>query len=434
MSNLVKISKCLSFSNYLSTIDSQDCIPVGMKILYEFWGFCVNGGDSTTVPNAISTHTFPIGISGSVLTGTDGSTLESTPGVFTAASVDWTSYDLTDKFLVIWKPDDETIDDSIYEIKYVNVDGNLVVNQDSGGGTVSYGNKLSFADRTNINYRVVDIATSKDLAWADAQYMIIDFSGSSDVNTGQANAQAQLVLRNTQRRLGVVISPSGSWTGASFSDGTSETVTSSDMITGTATQPYYYVAASKDGLIMLFDGVDNAYSSDYGDNAPSGLHIEIPKRLYTEELDPNPVMWLVWSRELPSFESVSSSYYSGISMVDHDNTVRTWNSLVRSPWGTSNTEFLTTGGPPWKVSASERHKEFDLEQYERFVISSDIILSNISSTHFSYARCRLRFVRAGSVIQPRGRRHGRSFAHVINGVIMPWDNSNVSFGRFWGVK
>lgn len=438
MSNLIKISKCLSFSNEIETVTSQNCLPMGMKILYEFWGFCVNGGTSVTSPGAIPSYTFPSSITGSIITGTDGVTQKANPGVFISNSAGWLALDASDdlvgKHLVMWKPNDESIDDSIYEIKGVNSEGHLLLNEDSGGGTVSYGNRLSFVDRAGIYFRVIDIASTRNLAWSDGQYMIISFSGSSAVNEGQENSQAQLLLRSTQKKIGIVVSPSGSWDGASFSDGTTEVTPASDMLSGPNTQPYYYVAASRDGLIMLFDGLDKPNASDFSDNPLSGIHIEIPKRLYDQELDPNPVMWLVWGQQLPSFESVSSSYYDGYKMVDHDGTVRGFRSLVRSPWGDSSPEFLTFGGAPWRVSATDRYRNFDLEQYERLIISSDVILSNISSSHFSHARCRLRFVRAGSAIQTRGKRHGRTFAHLVNGVILPWDNSTVSFGTFWGVK
>ena len=177
---------------------------VAMKLIYEFWGFCTNGGNSLTqpggfatisgalAPNYISMPTgFQSGSSSLLTSGSDGATSLGSP-VFTAPSVNWTSGSYLGKFLVTWQSGSTSTDDSIYPILQILNSSSIVVDTTIGGTPYAPANYLpSFTNRSGVNFRVIDLVAAGNLGWKSGSYMVLQFNGSY-VNAGQANSQCMM--------------------------------------------------------------------------------------------------------------------------------------------------------------------------------------------------------------------------------------------------
>lgn len=437
-----------AFSNGSSSpgYTEQHRMRIALKLVYEFWGFCINSPDSVTEPGAMLNKSFPSGFeSGSNLidTGQDGVTQFDTPGVFFSNSITWTEEDHVGRYVVIWKPGEESPDDSIYRILRVININSVQIDRYGGGGTIQLGNKPTFSDRSGLYFRIVDIDRIGTIGgWSDGQGMILTFSGSSEVNTGQANSQVRLFFDSvSNRRFRLQVSPSGSWNGSTFSDGSS-IITPDDQYTGTGEgeSAFFYLAGSKDHLILYMQ---------YDTETPSGFHIEVPRRLYPEENDPNPIMFMTWGQRDVSWENDNSSapqddtYGSSMFMVSHDGTTERYLPAARHPHS-SITEFYTASDrtlwdnegtndafeQPNASGDTQRYHEFEQNKGDQLVLSGDVVYYQEASTRFSFGRARARKVRVCHGNSPKGIRHGRQWVHVLNGVLLPWDNAFIPFGSF----
>ncbi len=422
------------------------------KALYEFWGFCINGGISLTQPGGLAAVSYPAGFqSGStVLLGSasDGATTFGT-NIFGSQTVDFgalngapnTAGKLIGKYLVCWQPDEVLTDDSVYLITAVPDPQHIEVDI-SSGGTRRLGNHPWFWDRSNINFRIVDIEAACALTgWTSmsaSSYMVLQFDGAPGVNVGQN--LSQFMFHHTtgasgEGTFGLTFSPSGTWNGSSFSDGTPETFTQWFVPTGTSGSVSYTFIGQQDFLIAETRAfVPGAQGSNA---AGSGFHVEIPQRLYSEAVDPNPLAWISWTDSTPS--QVASTYYNGFQMVGYDSSVHSWTTLVRSPMGTlvrsdytgnayGTGQWQQFGAPPYRFAF------INYDSYGQQFITTDGVLSLSTPGQFSMARARLRRVRFTSADLPYGARIGdlitdtAAWVHVSNGVVWPWDDSIMSEG------
>jgi hypothetical protein len=419
-------------------VANRDAAPFFNKLLYEFWGYVVNGGDDPTVAGGIATGglDFPAGFeSGSVTTtGTGGSTtFPSTRFVTPTPATELNASGvLRNNYLVMWQSGSASPDDGIYRIVSADDDG-LILDMDSGG-TPRLGNKPTFRDRTGINFRIVDIQATAELGgWADGQSMVLQFNGAADVNPGQALSQVQLILRNQQEDIGIIVSPSGSWNGSAFTDGSDELLkTWFEQDSGAG---LFYMAGGSDFLVVHVNGIDLDWQTT---DRPAGLHIEIPQRLYPREYDPNPVTWMAFGGEIAASISQieiapANSYYDGFRMIGFDGVDRAWRTITRSPHGDRvNTNFaLSTQGVWEEFEPGERFSEMTYNPHIHKVLSSDGLLHLDVAGQFALARCRLRRVRFTSDARSPSDRFGTEWVFVDNGILWPWNNTIIPYGAFW---
>jgi len=422
------------------------------KTLYEFWGFCVNGGTSLTVPGGMAAVSYPVGFqSGSTVllaAGNDGATSFGFD-VFESASTNFSkifSGSLIGKYLVTWVPGDNSTDDSVYYIKSVEDATHIRVDMHSGG-TRRLGNHPWFWDRQGISFRIVDIMQATNLTgWQDGHYMVLNFVGAPTVNHGQTVPQVKYAHHTgsnaSEGVVGLTFSPAGTWNGATFSDGTPENLTRWFGFTADGSggntyrgQSTYTFIGGNDFLIAEARALgppEDGLGVQAGMSFGSGFHIEIPQRLYSEEADLNPLAWTTWFNATPS--QVAATYYNGFQMVGLDSNVHNWTLLVRSPHGTQvrpdytgnaygTGQWQQFGVPAFRFAFTSFDSDGD--QY----ITSDGMLSLSTPGQFSLARARLRHARFTTNDLQRGARIGdpildpNAWVHISNGVLWPWDNS-----------
>ena len=214
---------------YTATATREVCSL--LKYLYEFWGYCVNGGASLTVPGGFAATT-PSNLPTNCLEGTsvlgsgsDGATAAGSGIViFTAASTTPFTTSMVGKYITIWKAGSGSSEDAIYQIMGVPSSSTLTLNVNNGGKPDPTTLHPSFTTRTSVNYRIIDAVQASQVAGlAAGQYMVLQLNAAG-VNAGQANPQLQCVLRSWVQT-GAVLSPGGTWTGSTFTDGTTEQLT-----------------------------------------------------------------------------------------------------------------------------------------------------------------------------------------------------------------
>lgn len=431
----LKFIKTLTATGSLSTTEAGRFFT---KLLYEFWGFCVNGGENLFTPGgfaAVSGVLAPPGFeSGSTTlwaTGRDGRT-DFADNIFHSDTVNFINLaggttqrdQLIGKYLVTWLPDSDSTDDSVYPIIGI-VDANTVRVEVQVGGTRRLGNKAFFRKREGVHFRVVDILAATKLAsWTDGSGLVLQFNQASVVNPGQANSQVKVSLRNTQQNVGIIVSPSGSWNGLTFTDGAPEM--SAAWFTQAGTFNGWVLIGGRDSLLVNTRPIDPASGQ-----SSVGLHIEVPKRLYTGSIDPNPVVFNIWAQSTPSQLAAN---YTNMHMVGFDGVVRNWATLARCPWGDHiDTAVTAVSGGIWQgftqTGTAGRYVNFNYNPYTDMFMTSDAVLGCFAAGQFSLARCRMRRVRFTSNNQFRGFRYGDiDWVFVANGVLWPWDNSMQGYG------
>lgn len=432
----LKFVKSMVASGSLSTTETGRFF---IKLLYEFWGFCVNGNDSSLlIPGgfaAVSGVLAPPGFeSGSTVLwaqGRDGKTDFGTD-IFHSDSINFINLDLASasrgqligKYLVTWKGESDSTDDGVYPIMGI-VDANTIRVQTEVGATRRVGNKAFFRKREAINFRVVDIlAASKLSSWTDGAGLVLQLNRAADVNPGQANSQVKVSLHNTQQNVGIIVSPSGSWSGTTFTDGTPEL--SANWFNQAGTFNQWVLIGGRDCLLVNHHPIDNASAQ-----SSSGMHIEIPKRLYTGSLDPNPIAFNIWAQLSPSG---LNGVYNNFRMVCEDNGMRSMVTMPRAAWGTHiDTAVTAVSGGLWQgftnSTQSGRYANMTYNMFTDTFITSDAILGSNNTGHFNLARCRLRRLRfTTSQFYNRFRFGDLGWVHVANGILWPWDNSMQAFG------
>lgn len=284
-----------------------------LRVVYEFWNFCVNGTNDLKVPGGVSTsHTtgsyinMPTGWeSGSTVlraSGSDGATWAGTT-LFSATLSAPFSASYKGMYLTIWQSGSTSTDDSIYPIvEWINSSSIMI--DPTYGGTVSgvTGSVPQMTSRTNLNYRVIDYHAASNLTpLPSTGWMIFQFNGASDVNPGQKNSQFRLSSNISSvywDNLVIRLSPSGSWDGTQFL-GPHEN--SEDILLERSFAPggggwgilsFFHASAGGTGYITLI--ADKSFyiaqtGGDWAFPATSAFMVEVPKRLYPQEMDPNPI-------------------------------------------------------------------------------------------------------------------------------------------------
>jgi hypothetical protein len=392
------------------------------KLLYEFWCFCVNGGSSVTTPGGLASTTptsFAANFAdphsgGTVLlaSGTDGVTTLGFAS-FTAASAPFTS-SMVGKYLVTWKPASGSSEDSIYLITGYTSASVITVNVNNGGTPGGGTLYPSFTTRGSINYRVIDAVQASQVAGlAAGQYMVLQTSPSS-VNTGQASSQAQFFLRNASfTQAGVVLSPGGTWSGSAFTDGTTEQQVTWFNGQSAGSIGVLTMIGDVDG-ILLHDRTTSSETSSGG----SGLHLEVPTRLYAQAQDTNPIAIMLFGNEGMDTTSTTNRYGGGFWMMCPDQTVRKHRTICRALMG--------DGYPGFVFGQNMTTPQLGFNTFKNTVLTSDIFVCNVGVIgQYTYARARLRYARLASAAIPSYHRIGNSgeWLHLTNGICWPWDNT-----------
>lgn len=391
---------------------ADDCWQACIRFVYEFWGYCINGTSALTtpggMPSATPFQTFPTNhFEGtSVLaTGSDGVTSASSAQTFGSASGAFTSA-LVGKHLVIWKPGSDSTDDSIYPIRAVPNANTLIVESRCGGTPDPVSLKLGFTDRTAINYRIIDLAVVFALTPADGSYLVLQMDGPS-VNVGQANSQIQLIKRVTGQQWGFVLSPNGTWTGGSFTNSTAEFTVSTF---GGGAGGIAWMSMFGDRASMFF-----AANTGFG----SACHWwEIPKRLYPQANDPNPMTIYAETSSAGFFSNTFN--LSGPRCVGTDNVVRSCRALVRGTQGDGQDAIHDT-----IPGVTQTDPASSVNSMNGKALSSEVMLAMLQTGQYFHSRMKLRTIRQTGAYWPKYMRFGDfgEWLHVQNGIMMPWDNA-----------
>lgn len=428
------------------------------KLLFEFWGFCVNGTNDLTSPGGFATSgtiSLPFGFmsgSGSLLAvGSDGET-DFGNSIFRCNSQNFLAPpgtgsifgtgSLYNKYLVIWKSDDPSPDDSIYRIIGVENSNQLRVRVDSAG-TTRLGGKASFSARSKINYRIIDMTSTVGVqGWLQlptllSASMVLNFTDAPRVNKDQAISQLKLDLALTQTIVRMTVSPSGSWTSGSFFTDASTPVSQSWFAGAISGSGQFTFIGGRDFLITFLKGEDGAWNA----NTPvqPGLHIEIPQRLYPKENDPNPIAWTMWTNSAQGMSPTTGSYANGFKMRCQDGVTRDWITLVKAPTanGTNVNFALTPGSGGMWYGFTQPNVNYGRVHYNSFsgtYMTTDAVLMQSGSAvnqQYSMSRVRLRRVRFSARNLSPYLRLGDRWMHVGGGVLWPWDGSQVPEGLFW---
>lgn len=423
-----------------------------MKLLYEFWGFCVNGTNDLLAPGGFATISgsnapnylrmaprFESGSAVLIASGSDGVTAYGSQ-VFTAPSINWTSGTMAGRWLVTWKSASASTDDGIYPIMRVLNSSSIVVDTTAAGTPMSASkNELRFTGRSSVNFRVVDFAAAHNLSgYAVNDYMIMQFNGSA-INAGQANSQAQIRLatgNGTITQGNISVSASGSWSGSAFSDLSPELTPDGstpgdggagyatyDWFNGTNGTNYFSLWGDQGGVI--------AHSGGSLSTLPSYFHIEIPTRLFSAEKDPNPICFMNVGKQgvtTINFGPTQSEHFSAGWMIHNpfdNSTIRRYHALIRSIGGHAITNDELYTSDMGYVSTPRYQQAFYNTRTRKFVIQDVILAHRTTTTSFTMGRCQLRLAamatgpyQAMTKLGSRGE-----WISIAQGVLWPWDNS-----------
>ena len=444
-------------------------MPTIAKLVYEFWGFCVNGGNSLTLPGGFATSqtsgsylNMPVGFeSGStalLASGSDGVTMVGNP-FFNVTGSSPFSPAMVGKHLVMWKSGSTSTDDSIYKITRWFNSSSISVDPTTGG-TVPQpnlsGSYPTFTGRTGINYRVVEIGTPLvNLGFAGGMYMVLQFNNAAAINPGQANSQVMLAFgsgsNNNFDNLALVLSPSGSWNGSSFTSESYPGITGEGSNSGPGGgggSGLVFMNESGRGnvslwggtgfLICAVGGID--WTGQYPGNG-SYFQLEVPQRLYPQSNDPNPIT-AVYCNYIGLNINGQTGYSSSMRWFPspYDTVLRRWGIAVRcfsggtwhsSDWGSA---MQNGNGNRYNLQYNPVTKKFIMTDgilCQVGTASQTPVDPRISSGgspvgQYSMARARLRTVRYCAGYYPQGMKVGDNndqWVHVGGGIMWPWDGA-----------
>jgi hypothetical protein len=430
-------SKFVKAHHVNSSVSMTNAIRWTHKLIYEFWGFCINGSDSLLQPGGFAPSAsiiFPAlwqsGTAVLVASGSDGITTLGND-IFTATSVNWTSGSVVGKWLVTWKSGSTSTDDSIYPITKVVNSSSIQVDVNAGGTPYSATLQPSFTARTSINFRVVDFNASIGLSGftANDDGLVLQLNAANLVNSGQLPTQCRTRIRTTVGtflpHVGLTLSPSGTWTPASssgnFTDGTAEINGPSSWGAGASGTGYVTLIGAQDYLLCHIKG-----NSAWNTNA-SGFHLEVPKRVYDSEYDPNPVLAMNFSDESLTITSATQNYAGGFTSY-HNPSATTYKmrSMIRSTHGDYFSSTYYSSNVPNNFS-NGRYNEAVYNVFLNKVLIHEIALSSTAETTYSALRLKLRRAKWMPKVlsSPNLVRVGNNgeWISMNNGILWPWDNS-----------
>jgi hypothetical protein len=408
------------------------------KLMYEFWGFCVNGSDDLLVPGGFAPSASilfpPTWESGSAVllaSGSDGST---TLGgdIFTAPSINWTSGSMVGKWLVTWKSGSTSTDDSIYPITQIISSSSIRVDTNIGGTPYSETLQPAFTARPSINFRVVDFAASIGLSGftANDDGLVFQLNAAPLVNSNQLPTQCRTRIRTSVGanlpHVGLTLSPSGTWTPASssgnFLDSTFEINGPATWGTGGSGNGYISLMGAQDYLICHFKGL-NAWNTN-----ASGFHLEVPKRVLPESIDPNPVIAMNFANQGLTITSNTQNYGGGFVSVNPKTQFSLPLRSMIKPTVSDYfyiTMYASTSVP--NNYTSGRFNETFYNAYLRKIMIHEIAFSSVSQNFFSLLFLRLRRAKYVHKVlaSPNLVRIGDygEWITMQNGILWPWDGS-----------
>lgn len=432
-------------TNRMTNISGSQPSRMMMKIIYEFWGFCVNGTDNLASPGGFATAgiSFPTAFTSSftlLASGNDGSTTYQSDNFYSPSanftnihnSLTASSNGIVNKHIVLWKSSSTSRDDSIYRIIGLENSSTLKL-ETFTGGTTTTGSQAALSTRNSVNYRIIDLDAAARImsGWSNTHGMVLQLSCST-VNPGQANAHVfvQLISGsfNGNVDMQLVVSPSGTWNGTTFTDTSGSTRIQVARSADTTGAGIIYAIADKDFLFFQSAGESGAWLS-----SSFGFHVETPIRLLPALFDPNPIVWNMWHSG--STATTITGFNNAFKMIDWDGVARTWTTLTRSPFGEwIQPSIVPLSGGIWHALSSSNIKYWNtnFDSYDMMYAASDGLLHQSSSGSYSFARCRLKNLMFTLKTTPVGQRFGRNWVHAGNGILIPWDNSEQPFNLFYG--
>ena len=487
-----------------------------LKWIYEFWGFCINGGASTTVPGGFASNNgvvFPTNFTDGtslMASGTDGSHTAvsgqefSGDCLFTANSSAPFTPSMVGKALVIWKPNSNSSEDSIYVITRVISSTQLIFNCNTGGTPDAVSKRPSMTSRTGVNYRIVDMVNATDSAYSLlGGYMVLNLDAAS-INPGQGNVngQSQIQLMSGSRGaaadagapLSVSMSGPGAWRGNAFTiTGATNaspiqitTSTSHGFTTGQAVSIVgvggnlnangnWFITTTGSNTFTLNGSVGNGtytggtgtcydsfpndgytaianYSIATGSSYTSGqtcvnligdktfliahlreqdlfqsngrlcMHFEVPLRLYPQEQDKHPLVFMGETISTGSLltNSTTASYGGGFIMSTHKSDLvptRNYRTLVKAMRGDGTPDVFGQQLTDYRIGYNTVAGTIPI---------SEAVLSLVGIVNqFTFARVKLRTVRFTGTHVPPQHRMGLNgeFIQMQNGICWPWDNT-----------
>lgn len=455
-----KVVKFVKAHTTTTTVGSNGNVLYWMKLLYEFWGFCVNGTNDLRAPGGFATISgslapaylqmapgFESGSAVLIASGSDGSTSYGNQ-VFSASSVNWTSGTMVGRHLVTWQSGSTSLDDSVYPIVRVISSSSILVDTNAGATPMSASrNQPRFTDRTNVNFRVVDFLGAHSLAGATAgNYMILQFNGPA-INSGQAYSQARIRLKAGSTTIGqgfISLSASGSWDGANFNDIGPESGPDGSNGNGGFGSPTDWFSAAGSLAFSLW-GDQGAIISHVGGSTAvatqgSWFHIEVPLRLYPASKDPNPICFCNVGREGVKTDAGSltttsrDEHWSGGWVVHNpfDNVIaRRHSAMVRNMGGAGNSALYSAndGGT---VNVTRYQQAFYNTRSKAFTVQEVVLSHRLTTTSFSMGRCQLRRTAMATGPYQTDTKLGASgeWIAVAAGALWPWDNSQLPQSLF----
>lgn len=425
----------------MQSIAGYQSMQYRFKLLYEFWGFCVNGGSSLELPGGFAATTpfnLPSGFeSGSLLlSGSDGSTSLGTQ-FFSSSLTSFTS-DHVGKHLVTWISGSESTDDSIYKITSFINSGTIRVNTQDGGTPLQSANdEPYFTDRSNVNFRIIDFIDSMtNSPIVSGSYMVFQFDGSSDINDGQQLSQCKIThnyITTSNNNFTFHLSPSGSWTGSSFSDLSSDysfinpyNGTTSWQTTGTGIGSMTIIADKS----FMFHHSNGSHSTApinvWAQNGSSGWFIEVPDRVYPKENDPNLLLAIVWVAGL--YPRDARLGFSSPLMIDRDGSHKLGETLARSYAGYVFDARIYQSSNITIVKAGEESSAFNVS--DNNLLMSEALVAFYDEENYEFSRCRFRNLRILPNLIPDfhliGTDVGNSWIKLGDYMVVPWDSAKLN--------
>jgi hypothetical protein len=361
-------------------------------------------------------------------------------GVWTSGGTQISSTtNMVGKALIIWKPNSGTSEDSMYVITAVIGNNQLKISLNTGGTPDPTTLHPSFAQRSNINYRVVSLEAGFTASGiAQGNYITLQFNPSSvGINPGQANSQVQLSNISGGGSMGIIMSPGGNWNGITFP------VTGNYHIDATAlfgSQSGNVFNGTPIGNIAATMAADPAFFWMHYKDVNSGdgssyTHIEIPTRLYSQTADTNPMVCLnrggVFNGSVFAVGTSSGQNFGhGFLMKGTDGVIRTHYTLAKS----LNGDGVPTFGP----NLTDFRLAFNTARGS--VLASDVILTLPGVTNqFSLGRVKLRTLKFTSTPLPLYHRFGTVGGPQWLNVTLPgggsvaviWDNTILPSNLFF---
>lgn len=430
-----------------------------MKLLYEFWGFCINGSNDLKIPGGFATISgslapnylrmatgFESGSSVLIASGSDGETPYGGK-IFISPSINWTSGTMVGRHIVTWKSGSSSTDDSIYQITKIINSSTIAVDTTTGGTVMSSSNyELRFSERTAINFRVVDFSAAQTLSgYAANDFMVLQFNANA-INLGQANSQAKITLANGVTTLDqgkISLSASGTWNGSTFTDATPDLIpdgqTPGDTGIGPVTYSWTSAVNGLNSFTFLGDqGGIFTHVAGSLTSLPSAFHIEIPRRLFPANKDPNPICCMNVGKCGISSKQFGTTYPENWSAgwVLHTpgdlSTIRRHLAVVRNLTGHNIGASAFTLGDMGFVSSPKRQQTYYNTLTKKYIIHDVVLVHRASTNSYTIGRCQLRLTAFAVGPYQTNTKLGEfgQWISATTGILYSWDNAQMPRSLF----